>query len=371
MGDFYSDILNSVYKDFFNQEPDPKDPNYKLMSDAIDDLVNPYDKKKVDKKGDNQSIFPELNADPDWQKKAKESVYTDINKPTEQQTEVKAEAEAEPKKEAEPETDPMEDLESLTGLTNIKADVKELISFVKTQKLRKEAGLKTVPVSLHLVFTGNPGTGKTTVARILARLYKQIGVLEQGQLVEVDRSQLVAGYVGQTAIQTQKKIQEAMGGVLFIDEAYTLSTGGQGDFGQEAIDTILKAMEDNRDNFIVIVAGYTDRMESFINSNPGLKSRFNKYFQFPDYTADELMVIFKNNCKKYEYTLSEDVEEKIKAHIADMEAAKDENFANAREVRNYFEAIITNQAQRVSGIEVPDREALTLITSEDLPEAQE
>jgi SpoVK/Ycf46/Vps4 family AAA+-type ATPase len=169
----------------------------------------------------------------------------------------------------------MEELESLVGLTTIKEDVKELMAFVKIQKLRQDSGLKSVPVSLHLVFTGNPGTGKTTVARIIGRLYKQIGVLSQGQLVEVDRSGLVAGYVGQTALKTQEQIKKAMGGVLFIDEAYALAQKDDA-FGQEAIDTVLKAMEDHRDDLVVIVAGYTKPMEKFINSNPGLKSRFNK-----------------------------------------------------------------------------------------------
>ena len=175
-------------------------------------------------------------------------------------------------KPAEPEEDPMEQLEKLIGLASIKHDVKELTDFVKIQKLRKDQGLKSVPVSLHLVFTGNPGTGKTTVARILAKLYKQIGVLSKGQLVEVDRSGLVAGYVGQTALKTQEQINKALGGVLFIDEAYALSQKDDA-FGQEAIDTILKAMEDHRDDLVVIVAGYTGPMEDFINSNPGLKSR--------------------------------------------------------------------------------------------------
>ena len=200
----------------------------------------------------------------------------------------------------EEETDPMEELDALIGLQSIKHDVKEIIAYAKVQKMREENGLKTAPVSLHLVFTGNPGTGKTTVARIMAKLYRQIGVLSKGQLVEVDRSGLVAGYVGQTALKTQQKIEEAMGGVLFIDEAYALAKEGN-DFGQEAIDTILKAMEDNRKDFIVIVAGYTKPMETFIESNPGLKSRFNKYIEFADYTMEELTAIFQTFCDKYEY----------------------------------------------------------------------
>ncbi|MBR5756243.1 MAG: AAA family ATPase [Firmicutes bacterium] len=261
--------------------------------------------------------------------------------------------------------DPMEELNKLIGLTDIKKDVADLINLVKIQKLREERGMKTVPVSKHLVFTGNPGTGKTTVARILAQLYKQIGVLETGQLVETDRSGLVAGYVGQTAIKTQEMINKAMGGVLFIDEAYSLAKEGN-DFGQEAIATILKAMEDNRDKFVVIVAGYDDLMDNFINSNPGLKSRFSKYFHFPDYTAEEMLGIFKMNCKKYQYELSPEAEEKVKEYLIELEENKDENFANARDVRNYFERVITNQANRIAEMSELKDEDVALILPEDL-----
>lgn len=288
---------------------------------------------------------------------------------TRQQTETQ-QAQAEEKK---PETDPMEDLNELIGLTGIKHDVRELYDFTKIQKLRKDAGMKTVPVSMHLVFTGNPGTGKTTVARILARLYKQIGVLSTGQLVECDRSGLVAGYVGQTAVKTQKKIEEAMGGVLFIDEAYSLArSADQGtDFGQEAIDTILKAMEDHRDEFVVIVAGYTKPMETFIHSNPGLQSRFNKFIEFPDYTVDELLAIFDLNCRKYEYVPDPEAREQVKTLLMLRKAQMPENFANAREVRNLFETIITNQARRIAVLEHPTKEEMQRITLEDLRDEED
>ena len=284
------------------------------------------------------------------------------------QTQQQTETQQAPAGEKKPETDPMEDLNELIGLTGIKHDVRELYDFTKIQKLRKDAGMKTVPVSMHLVFTGNPGTGKTTVARILARLYKQIGVLSTGQLVECDRSGLVAGYVGQTAVKTQKKIEEAMGGVLFIDEAYSLArSADQGtDFGQEAIDTILKAMEDHRDEFVVIVAGYTKPMETFIHSNPGLQSRFNKFIEFPDYTVDELLAIFDLNCRKYEYVPDPEAREQVKTLLMLRKAQMPENFANAREVRNLFETIITNQARRIAVLEHPTKEEMQQITLEDL-----
>ena len=281
------------------------------------------------------------------------------------QTEFAVQTAPEPEEPKEPEKSGMEELNELIGLKTVKHDVEELVGLAKVRKMREEKGMKAVPVSLHLVFSGNPGTGKTTVARILAKLYKEIGILSTGQLVETDRSGLVAGYVGQTAIKTQKKIQEAMGGVLFIDEAYTLNQEGE-NFGQEAIDTILKAMEDHRDKFVVIVAGYTDLMKAFIESNPGLKSRFNKFFYFPDYTVDELQQIFMMQCKKYQYKLTEEAEAAVKEEIIRLEAAKGENFANAREVRNLFEKIITNQAARVSELENVDEEMLTTLTIDDL-----
>ena len=280
------------------------------------------------------------------------------------QTQPDAQAQA-AQKPAEPEIDPMEQLDALIGLQTIKHDVRELTDFAKVQKMRKDAGLKSVPVSLHLVFSGNPGTGKTTVARILGKLYKKIGVLSGGQLVEVDRSGLVAGYVGQTAIKTQEQIQKALGGVLFIDEAYSLAKKDD-TFGEEAIDTILKAMEDNRDNLVVIVAGYTEPMERFINSNPGLKSRFNKYIEFPDYTVEELEGIFYQNCTRYDYTVDDDVRPHIHEMIVLRKFTKRENFANAREVRNMFEEIITNQARRVAAMEAPTEADMKAITLDDL-----
>ena len=293
------------------------------------------------------------------------SAASSAGAPGAQETAQSAGPSSEEVKPAEPEKDPMEELDDLIGLDTIKRDVKELTAFVKIQKMRKDAGLKAVPVSLHLVFTGNPGTGKTTVARIISRLYKQIGVLSKGQLVEVDRSGLVAGYVGQTALKTQEQIKKAMGGVLFIDEAYSLSQKDDA-FGQEAVDTVLKAMEDHREDLVVIVAGYTKPMKKFIESNPGLKSRFNKYFEFPDYTVDELEKIFYLNCDRYDYKVDEEIRHQIRARIVSKKMEQQENFANAREIRNMFEDIITNQARRVAAMENPTYEDMMTITLDDL-----
>ena len=251
-------------------------------------------------------------------------------------------------KSKDDENDPYVKLDKLIGLDEIKKDVSNLVNLVKMQIRRQKQGLKPIPVSLHLVFSGNPGTGKTTIARILAEIYKEIGVLSKGQLVEVDRSGLVAGYVGQTALKTQEKIEEAIGGILFVDEAYALAKDNNNDYGQEAIDTILKAMEDHRDDFVVIVAGYTEPMQKFINSNPGLKSRFNKYINFPDYSAEELIQIFEKMCREYQFELTEDARKIMTKKIYYMESNKDKNFANARDVRNMFEEVITNQASRLA-----------------------
>ena len=341
-----------------------------LLKDLYGDLYRPGAQAgEADPSGKSQAQST-LEQKMDALSRAQAALMEAAMKFNRQQTEVRQQTETQqaPAGEKKPETDPMEDLNELIGLTGIKHDVRELYDFTKIQKLRKDAGMKTVPVSMHLVFTGNPGTGKTTVARILARLYKQIGVLSTGQLVECDRSGLVAGYVGQTAVKTQKKIEEAMGGVLFIDEAYSLArSADQGtDFGQEAIDTILKAMEDHRDEFVVIVAGYTKPMETFIHSNPGLQSRFNKFIEFPDYTVDELLAIFDLNCRKYEYVPDPEAREQVKTLLMLRKAQMPENFANAREVRNLFETIITNQARRIAVLEHPTKEEMQRITLEDL-----
>ena len=265
--------------------------------------------------------------------------------------------------------DLLAELNELTGLDEVKKEIKTMINLLKVKKLREERGMKQPEMSLHMVFSGNPGTGKTTVARLLAKIYKCLKVLPKGHLVEVDRSGLVDGYVGQTAIKTKGVVESALGGVLFIDEAYTLTAGKDGkDFGQEAVDTILKMMEDNRDNLIVIVAGYTDLMKEFVDSNPGLRSRFNKYIFFNDYSGEQLYDIFLSMCKKQEYEPNEAGKKYAKEYLAEKSDNRDENFANAREVRNYIERAIARQASRIVKLdEVSDKQLKTL-TKSDLTE---
>ena len=262
----------------------------------------------------------------------------------------------------------MGQLESLVGLDEVKKDVKNLVNLMKVRRLRQENGLPVPPMSLHMVFMGNPGTGKTTVARLISGLYAAIGVLSKGQLVEVDRSGLVAGYVGQTALKTQEVIKSALGGVLFIDEAYSLSAGGENDFGREAIETILKAMEDHRDDLIVIVAGYDGPMENFLSSNPGLESRFNKYFYFPDYNGEQLMSIFRAQCEKNGYQLTEEADKAAVAMFTKLYEERDDNFGNGRDVRNCFEDMIVRQANRVAVMEEPGKDDLMTVMPEDLTE---
>ena len=265
----------------------------------------------------------------------------------------------------------MAQLDSLVGLDDVKKDIKNLMNLVKVRRLRKENGLPIPPMSLHMVFMGNPGTGKTTVARIISGLYAAIGVLEKGQLIEVDRSGLVAGYVGQTALKTQEVIKSALGGVLFIDEAYSLASGGENDFGREAIETILNAMEDHRDELIVVVAGYDGPMEKFINSNPGLQSRFNKYFYFPDYNGEQLLHIFKGQCKKNGYALTEEAEAEAKAMFEELYENRGENFGNGRDVRNVFEDTVVRQSNRVAALDAPTKDDLMQFLPEDLRDADE
>lgn len=299
---------------------------------------------------------------------------THVPAPAQPPTEVvpAAEQEETPLPESEPTLEELlAELDGLCGLEQVKQDVKSLINLVKVRRLREEAGLPVPPMSLHLVFLGNPGTGKTTVARLLARLYHAIGVLPKGQLVEVDRSGLVAGFVGQTALKTQEVIQKAIGGVLFIDEAYALVNQDNGnDFGREVIEVLLKNMEDHRKDLVVIVAGYSQLMEKFIHSNPGLESRFNKYFYFEDYTGPQLMEIFQSMCQKNGYVLSPEAAQWAEQDFLSLYEGRDENFGNARDVRNLFEKAVSRQSDRVAQLESPTREQLMELRVEDLNETE-
>ena len=257
-------------------------------------------------------------------------------------------------------------LNSLEGLDNVKAHVLSWVDQIKVFEMRRQRGLPVPPMSYHMVFTGNPGTGKTTVARIMAEIYCALGIISEGHLVEVDRSHLVAGYVGQTAIKTQEIVKKSIGGVLFIDEAYSLANSSDNDFGRECIDTLLKAMEDNRTDFVVIVAGYAEPMEPFIASNPGLRSRFKTFINFDDYNGKELFSIFKSLCKQNQYRLSEKASDAVEAYLEKLYENRDEEFANARDVRNLFENIVTRQSRRIASMSSPDDEAMITITEDDL-----
>lgn len=263
--------------------------------------------------------------------------------------------------------DHMKELNEMIGLSRVKEEVSSLRNFVLVQEQRKRQGLKSNNVSYHCVFSGNPGTGKTTVARIVAGIYKDLGILKKGHLVEVQRSDLVAEYVGQTATKTNAKIDEALDGVLFIDEAYTLAEGGQGDFGQEAINTLLKRMEDDRNRLVVILAGYSNEIQHFIDSNPGLQSRFNRYIHFDDYSYEELLRIFIFNLSKNDFKITRDAFNAVGSIIREQIANKDSKFGNARYIRNMFETVIMKQANRLASCKKnPSKEELMLITLEDI-----
>lgn len=259
-----------------------------------------------------------------------------------------------------------DDLESLVGLEEVKAQVQSMFNFVRIRQLCKERNINRQPMSYHMVFTGNPGTGKTTVARLVAEAYHNIGLLSKGHLVEVSRADLVAGYVGQTALKVKEMLEKAKGGVLFIDEAYSLSKGGN-DFGAEAIETLIKGMEDNRDDLVVVVAGYPDLMNDFMQSNPGLSSRFPKTIYFPDYDAEELLMIFKKFAEENSLRVNKHILDVVRKYFEEEVAHKSKNFGNARMVRNYFEQIMINQANRLADKDTISNAMLNRIVIDDIP----
>ena len=351
--------------------PDRHDEIIRLQSQIIREMTQ----KNLHRVGEDLWGVPKINQEPSSPPPGFPPVPDIFSDAPEDQPQAKEQQASQEK--ADPEQQPKEDIEDLKkelnsyiGLEVVKAEVESLINLVKVNKLRKQHGLPTEDLSLHMVFSGNPGTGKTMIARLMSRIYHSLDILSKGHLVEVDRSGLVAGYIGQTAIKTKEVVDMALGGVLFIDEAYALTTRGPQDYGQEAVETLLKNMEDHRDDLVVIVAGYVDLMNEFVRSNPGLESRFNRFLYFPDYTVEEMLAIFDMRCEKAGYHLAEQARETLQT-ILKEESEDNVGFGNARGVRNLFEQAVSRQANRLARQDTVTRDELMLITKEDLQDPRE
>src|SRR6266498_295044 len=358
----YKTIYDSLKGELLNA--DPQDEKFFRLSY----ILNAYDKELNEEYLSNLYQFTSIVIKADGVVTAKEEevlkciMKTPKEKPRKEEQEVKVKTPIQQQSLEEV----LEEVNDLTGLNAVKEEIKSLINFIKIQKAREASGLKSSSISYHIVFTGNPGTGKTTVARIVSKIYKSLGILSEGQVVETDRSGLVAEYVGQTAVKVNKTVNSALNGVLFIDEAYSIVGENQDDFGKEAVATLIKRMEDDRDKLVVVLAGYTNEMKNFIDTNPGFKSRFNRYIEFVDYSRHELLSIYKTQCAKLDYKLTEDAKEKVFTLFENAFATRDKSFGNGRFVRNMFEKTLEMQANRLASVTLLDKETLTTIVANDV-----
>lgn len=364
VGDNYIRLFELLGEEFILTDGEVDEQELQKYTQFLDMMSRYYDECFPNRRKSNRVLSSRLQPQANFEKELREPSFGERE---ESDSLAKTKPSTPTRKDEKTLDELMAELNSLTGLAAVKDNVSSLVHMQEIQRMRKARGMKLIPMSNHLVFYGNPGTGKTTVARLIAQLYHKMGILKKGEVVEVDRSGLVGGYVGQTAIKVKEVVKKALGGVLFIDEAYTLTQKvGSNDYGQEAVDTLLKAMEDYRDDLVVIVAGYPKLMAAFVASNPGLASRFNKYINFEDYTASELCEIFVGMCAKNGYTLADDAIDVVRAVMEKKVANKNESFANAREVRNMFESAVTNQANRLFELSNPSDMELTQLTSQDV-----